>query len=249
MSNSNKIASLKVLSIDLLDKALEEIKLSQKEASQPKDKYYCIGEYFLREARQYITGSFEMLESGRTNASLALSRWVLEASLNLLWTVADENKVDERLNIIGGEALLNEALLLESLGELWPEKSSLFKKRADNAKRTREGLGVNRLKHLNKRLKEIREQPELTNCPALYPLYKICCAAAHPGLKLWERFGIASNTIVPKDPFDRSLGARWMVAASAFYLVVFTYRLTGLGDSKQLKDWWISEVQPLLNDD
>jgi len=249
MSNSNKIASLKALLIDLLDKALEELRLSQKEALQSKDKYYCIGEYFLREARQYITGSFEMLESGRTNASLALSRWVLEASLELLWAVADKNKVDERLNIIGGEALRNEACLLEGFGELWPDKSSLFKKMADNARETREDLGVNNPKPLNVRLQEIREQPELTNCPALYPLYRICCAAAHPGLKLWERFGIASNTIVPKEPFDRSLGARWMVAASAFYLVVFTYRLTGLGDSKQLKDWWVSEVQPLLNDD
>ncbi len=250
MSNSNKIASLKTLSSNLLDKTLEEIKLHQKESSPPNEGYFLTAEYLLQEAMEYVAGAFEMIESGKSNASIALSRWVLEASLNLYWTLADSDKIDERLMILCGEALRCEACLLEGSAKLklWPDKSQLFKENATKARKIRKDLRVEKPESLYKRLESIEEQSE-TNWPDLYPLYRICCAAAHPNLNVWERFDLADGTIVSKDPIDKQSIACWMAAASTFYLVIFTYHLTELGDSKQLKDWWENKVRPLLNDD
>jgi len=248
MSNSNKIASLQTLSSDLLDKTLAEIRLHRKESSPLNEDYFFIAEYFLQEAMEYVTGAFEMIESGKSNASIALSRWVLEASLNLYWTVADSDKIDERLKILQGEAWRNEACINEGLAKLYPNKSQQFKKNATEARKTRKNLGVEKPENLYERLESIEEQSE-TNWPSLYSLYRICCASAHPNLNVWERFGLADGTIVSKDPIDKQSIACWMAAASTFYLVIFTYKLTELGDSKQLKDWWENKVRPLLDDD
>ena len=251
ISNSNKIASLKTLSSDLLDKTLAEIRLHRKESSSPKEKYFFTAEYLLQEAIEYVAGAWEMIMSGKSNASIALSRWVLEASLNLLWTVADSDKIDDRLKILYGEALRNEACLLEGLDKLWPDKGQLFKENAARAREVRKGLCVEKPDDLYTRLESIKEQPgKMTDyIEALYPLYRICCAAAHPNLNVWKRFNLADGTIVSKEPIDKQSIACWMAAASTFYLVIFTYKLTELDDSKQLKDWWENEVGPLLNDD
>ena len=248
MSNSNKIASLKTLSSDLLDKALVEIRLHRKESSSPNEEYFFTAEYLLQEAMEYVTGSWEMIESGKSNASIALSRWVLEASLNLLWTVAERDKIEERLKILCGEALRNEACLLEGLAKLWPDKSHQFESKANEARKIRESFGVEQPGPLYERLESIKKQSEI-NWPDLYPLYRICCAAAHPSLKVWERFDIADDSIVSKNPMDKQSIACDMAARSAFYLVIFTYRLTDLDELKQLKEWWDNKVQPLLNDD
>lgn len=189
-----------------------------------------------------------MIKAGKANASIALSRWVLEASLNLLWTVADRDKVEERHTILIGEALRNDACLLEGLAKLQPDKSQQFVNKASEARGIRKKLGVKKPGSLRKRL-EVSKQPDKANWPELYPLYRICCAAAHPDLRVWERFGVAANPTAPKDPIDKQSIACWMAAASTFYLVIFSYRLTGLGDAKKLKGWWINEVRPLLNDD
>jgi hypothetical protein len=248
MSNPNKIASLKTLSSDLLDKALAEIRLHRKESSPPNEDYFFIAEYFLQEAMEYVNGAFEMIELGKSNASIALSRWVLEASLNLHWTVADSDKIDERLNILQGEAWRNEACLQEGLAKLYPKKSQQFLNNAIKARKNRKDLGVEKPDDLYKRLESIEKETE-TNWPNLYPLYRICCASAHPKLNVWERFGFADGTIVSKDPNDKQSIACWMAVASTFYLTIFTYKLTELDNSKQLKELWEKKIRPLLNDD
>ena len=248
MSNSNKIASLQTLSSDLLDKTLAEIRLHREPSSPPNEKYFLTAEYLLQEAMEYVAGAWEMIESEKANASIALSRWVLEASLNLLWTVADRDKIEERLKILIGEALRNEASLREGYAKLWLDKSPHFQEQADKAREIRKDLCVEKPKPLYEILESIKKQSEI-NCPDLYPLYRICCAAAHPNLNVWERFGLADGTIVSKDPIDKQSIACWMAAASTFYLVMTTCCLTELGDSKQLKDWWENKVRPLLNDD
>ena len=248
MSNSNKIASLKTLSSDLLDKTLAEIRLHRKESSPLNEDYFFIAEYFLQEAMEYVAGAFKMIESGKSNASIALSRWVLEASLNLHWTVADSDKINERLKILQGEAWRNEACICEGLAKLWPKQSQLFKENATKARKIRKVLRVKKPESLYKRLESIEEQSE-TNWSNLYPLYRICCAAAHPNLNVWERFDLTDGRIVSKDPIDKQPIACWMAATSTFYLVIFTCHLTELGDSNQLKEWWEKKIRPLLNDD
>lgn len=245
MSKANRIASLKTLSSDLLDNTLAEIRLHRKESSPPKEKYIFVAEYLLQEAMEYVTGAFEMIESGKSNASIALSRWVLEASLNLLWTVADGEKIDERLKSLCGEALRNDACLQEGLAKMWPDKSQAFEGNAARAREMRKSLCVEKIGSLKKRLDEIEQLHE----EELYTLYRVCCEAAHPSLKVWKRFSTAPNSIVSKKPIDKQSIACWMAAASAYYLVIHLYCLTGLGDSKQLKDWWENEVRPLLNGD
>mgnify|MGYP001562665162 CR=1 FL=1 len=247
MGNCSKIASLQTLSRDLLDGALAEIRLHREESSPPNEEYFLTAEYLLQEAMEYVTGALEMIKSGKSNASIALSRWVLEASLNLLWTVAERDKIEERHKVLIGEALRNDACLLEGLAELWPDKKCQFISKADEARKIRKNLGVEKSdrKSLEEKLKEVK-QFDTANWPKLYPLYRICCAAAHPGLKVWERFGVVASSIVPRDPIDKQSTAYWMIAASTLYLVTFTYRLTELGDPKQLKDWWENKVGRLL---
>jgi len=248
MSNCSNIRKLKALSRGLLNAAFKEIRSYREKTSTSNTERYVTAEYLLQEAMEYVTGAWEMVKSGKSNASIALSRWVLEASLNLLWIVAERDKIEERHKVLIGEALRNDACLLEGWAKLWPDKSHQFESKANEARRIRESFGVEKPKSLEKRLKEIR-QPDKANGPELYPLYRICCAAAHPSLKVWERFGIAGNSTISKDPINKQSVACWMAAASTFYLVTSAYCLVELGDSKQLKDWWETKVRPLLNYD
>lgn len=245
MGSCSKIASLQTLSRDLLDGTLAEIRLHREESSPPNKEYFLTAEYLLQEAMEYVTGAWEMVKSGKSNASIALSRWVLEASLNLLWTVADRDKIEERLKVLVGEALRSDACLLEGLAKLWPDKSHQFESKANEATRIRKTFGVEKPESLDKRLEEIR-QPDKANWPELYPLYRICCAAAHPGLKVWERFCSAGDSTVSKDPIDKQSIACWMAAASTLYLVANAYCLTDLGDKNVLNEWWKNQVVPLL---
>ena len=245
MKSHSKIASLQTLSNNLLDDTLTEIRSHRKKTSQLNEEYFPTAEYLLQEAVEYVTGAWEMVKSGKSNASIALSRWVLEASLNLLWTVAERDKIEERHKVLIGEALRNDACLFEGLAKLWPDKSNQFESKANEARKIRESFSVEKPEGLDQRLEKIR-QFDKANWPELYPLYRICCAAAHPSLKVWERFGIADNSIVSKDPIDKKSLACWMAAASTLYLVTFTYCLTELGDAQQLNKWWKDKVIPLL---
>lgn len=243
MSSCSNIRKLKALSRGLLNAAFKEIQSYREKTSPSNTERYVTTEYLLQEAMEYVTGAWEMVKSGKHNASIALSRWVLEASLNLLWIVVERDKIEERHKVLIGEALRNDACLLEGLAKLWPDKSHQFESKANEARRIRESFGVEKPECLDQRLKEIKLSDKW------YPLYRICCAAAHPGLKVWERFGSAGDPTVSKDPINKQSVACWMAAASTLHLVASAYCLTGLGDPKQQKDWWENKVRPLLNYD
>jgi len=245
MSSCSYITTLKSLSSDLLEAALKEIRSHREKTSPSNREHFLTAEYLLQEAMEYVTGAWQMIISVKPNASIALSRWVLEASLNLLWTVADRDKIEERLKVLVGEALRSDACLLEGLAKLWPDKSHQFESKANDARRIRESFGVEKPESLDKRLEEIRH-PDKANWPELYALYRICCAAAHPGLKVWERFCSAGDSTVSKDPIDKQSIACWMAAASTLYLVANAYCLTDLGDKNVLNEWWKNQVVPLL---
>ena len=245
MSSSSNIKTLQTLSCDLLEDTLKEIRSHREKNSPPNEEHFLTAEYLLQEAMEYVAGAWEMIISDKPNASIALSRWVLEASLNLLWTVADRDKIDERLKVLVGEALRNDACLLEGLAKLWPAKVHQFESKANEARKIRKSFDVERPKGLDERLQEI-VPPDKDNWPKLYPLYRICCAAAHPGLKVWERFCNVDELIVSKDPIDKQSIACWMAAASTLYLSTNTYCLTELGNIDELKHWWVEQVVPLL---
>lgn len=245
MDDQSKLALLKTLSINLLTDAFKEIKSHREDTSPQNVEHFLTAEYLLQEAFEHVTGSWDMLISNKPNASIALSRWALEASLNLLWTIADRNKIDDCLKTLVGEALRLDACLLEGLAKLWPEHAERYKNKAQEARSVREGLGVERPKDINTRLENIR-QPERDNWPELYPLYRICCSSAHPGLKVWERFGGTADSVESKNPIDKQSIARWMAAASTLYLVANAFCLTELGRKEELDEWWSKQVAPLL---
>lgn len=244
-SNARKIKSIKILSSSLIIDALKEIRSHRENTSTTNEESFLTAEYILQESREYVDGSWEMLISGKPNASIALSRWLLEASLNLLWTVANKDKIEERLKVLVGEALRQDACLLEGLMKLHPDKSHLFESKAKEAREARKNLGVEKPDGLEKRIEEI-VLPNQANLPPYYSLYRICCAAAHPNLKVWERFCIVDKATYPKNPIDKQSIACWMAASSTLYLVTNAYCLTKLGDANALKQWWKKQVSPLL---
>lgn len=248
MSSSKNVDELKKLSTSLMSEALSKIQTQRQGCSSAGEEYIISAEYLLLEAEEYVEGAWEMVSSERYNASLALSRWILEASLNLFWAVANRYETKEKIKVLAGEALRCDANLREGLAELWTGHAKDFKGNAEEARQVRKCLGVDKPKSLEKRLKDIKQEDN-PKWPELYPLYRICCAAAHPSLKVWERFVYSGNSTVTREPIDKCEIACWMVAASTLYLVTFTYCLTELGDSKQLKDWWEKKVRPLLNGD
>ena len=252
MSSSTNIKALEKLSLDLLAATLKEIQSAHKETSlaNEKEKYFATAEYLLQEALEYVTGAWEMISSGKPNASIALSRWVLEASLNLMWTVSDKQKIDDRQRDLIGEALRQDACLFEGYAELWPETREYCLNTAEAARTMRTNIGAQDPGPLEKRVGEIRKAINPKG-PNWYPLYRICCAAAHPNLKVWVRFGIRDDdSTFPKDPVDSPSRVSWtasnMAAASTYYLVLSAYILVDLGDEDVLKQWWADQVHPLL---
>jgi hypothetical protein len=248
MFSETNIKSLKRLSIDLLDNALKEISLHRKSTSPSNEEKFLTAEYLLLEAKEYVAGAWEMVSMESYNASIAFSRWILEASLNLLWAVTDKDETEDKLKVLAGEALRCDANISEGLAEIWPGHAEAFKSNAAEARKVRKSLGVMKPNSLEQRLKDIKQEDD-PKWPGLYPLYRVCCAAAHPSLKVWERFAYSGNSTVRREPVDKYEISSWMASASTLYLVMFSYYLTGLGDSQQLKDWWKNKVRPLLNDD
>lgn len=249
MSNSRNIVVLQTLSLKILSDTLTKIRSHQEKLSSPNTECFLTADYLLQEAREYVNGAWEMLKSKKSNASIALSRWVLEASLNLLWIVAERGRIEERHKILIGEALRNDACLLESYSKIWPNKREQFEEKARKAREIRGRFGVEKPESLEKRLDEVK-QVHIDIWPEMYPFYRICCAAAHPSLKVWERYNTENEPISYQMDIWKQLIACWMAAASTFHLVIYIYCLTELpGDLKQLKDLWEKEIRPLLNDD
>jgi hypothetical protein len=244
MNITDNIEKLKSLTSSLIHNALQEIRSKRQESSKSMEEQFRTAEYLLLEAKEYVDGAWEMIESKKCDASLALSRWLLEASINLLWAV-DDNKTKQRLKELYGEALRCNANLCEGLAELWPNQALYFKKAAKEAKKTRQNLGIQELKKINVRLKEIKKL-NISDLDKIYALYRICCAFAHPSLNVWERFTNIGNATISKKPIDNRSIACWMVATSTLYLVTGTYCLTNLRRKKQLNDWW-KQVETLFD--
>lgn len=244
MSISDNITSLKTLTCELVEDTLRQIRSHREQHSPTNESRFCIPEYLLEEALEYVSGAWDMILFDRPKASVTLSRWVVEASLNLYWAVkGKKDETDDRLKALCGEALRNEANLWEGLAKLWPDQADSISKRAKKAREVRKkDLGVEkRLEGLERRLQDVK-LPE-----QLYPTYRICCAAAHPALNVWERFG-ADGSTGPGSPIDKH-AACWMAAQAALHLVVGAYILTELeaGDKEVLQSWWKDKVGPLLD--
>ena len=75
-SSSSDIKTLKTLSCDLLEDTFKEIRSHREKNSPANEEYFLTTEYLLEEAMEYADGSWEMLISGKPNASIALSRWI-----------------------------------------------------------------------------------------------------------------------------------------------------------------------------
>ena len=197
MNSPTNIDNLKKLSSGLLDDALKEIRSGREKLSKSMDEYFFTAEYLILKAKEYVDGAWDMLASEKCDASIALSRWVLEASMNLLWVVADRDKIEQRLRDLVGEALRCEAILLEDSAKLWQDDAQAFVKKANKARETIKSLGAEKLDNLYSRIDDIKQSNKPT-WPQLYALYRICCVAAHPGLKVWERYVNVGNETLSK---------------------------------------------------
>jgi len=240
---------LKKLTSTLIHDALAEMHSEYPTSSLGHENRFRTAEYFLLEARDYVDGAWEMLAIGNTRVSLAISRWTLEAALNLLWVVRNQGETDQRLADLVGETLRQEANLCEGLAEMRPDQADAFKQRANSARKVKGELGCARLDSLEKRMKDAKP-PEKPDWPDLYVHYRVCSAASHPGLKVCERFKtVGQATASTKASDDTTLTsdmAMWMAATSAFWLVSFACSLANTGNAEKLKEWWDAEVAPLL---
>lgn len=245
MCTTENIIKLRDLSITLLSDCLKEIQSHHHKDESKNKKYSITGEYLLLEAKEYVEPTWSMILSEKYNASLILSRWILEASLNLFWAVVEKEEKDDKLKLLAGEALRCESNLQEGLAVLFPNKATAYNNNALNARQARESLGVKRLENLRKRLKDIKQEDN-SKWPDLYPLYQICCHSSHPSLKVWERFEYCNEKPISKEPASLHNIAIWMAALSTFYLATFTYCLVDLGDSDRLKTLLTKKIRPLL---
>ncbi len=244
MNNQDNISALKALTCELVNNTLQKIR-THREGHTPTDEArLVIPEYLLDEALEYVSGAWDLILSDRPKAAVSLSRWVVEASMNLYWVVKGmPDDADDRLLALYGEALRNEAILLEGLSKILPAKAKALLEKASRVSEVRrQDLGIKtRLQGLENRSKEA-DMPE-----GLYPVYRICCAAAHPALKVWEKYQ-EDGSNGPGNLIDKYT-ACWIAAQSAFHLVVNSYVLTQLdyGDDGSLESWWTKKVQPLLD--
>ena len=243
------ILRLKKLTSTLIDNALAEMRSECPSSSACGEKRFRTAEYFLLEARDYVDGAWDMLLIGNPRASLAISRWTLEAALNLWWVVSDPDKIEQRLTDLVGEALRQDANLREGLAEMWPDRAHALRQSANRARQMSDELGSVKIASLKERMKDTKP-PDKPDWPNLYVHYKVCCAAAHPGLKVWERFKTVGQAAVPTETSDDTIltsdMAMWMAAAPAFWLVSFACSLADTGNAEKLKAWWNAEVAPLL---
>lgn len=243
------IRRLQDLTSTLIQDALARIRLGCHQSSMCDDNRFRTAEYFLLQAGDYVHGAWEMLRIGNAHASLAISRWTLEAALNLWWVVSSPDETDQRLRDLCGEALRQDALLREALAEMWPDQAHALKRSANKARQIRDELRPVRIPNLETRMKNI-QPPDKPDWPDLYVHYRVCCAAAHPGLKVWEQFTAGGQATISTKPSDDTIltsdMAMWMATAPVFWLVSFAYSLTNHENADEMKKWWDAEAAPLL---
>ncbi len=251
MGRSSKLTALQAKTAELLAKALTEIQHGRVKAPQAKEGRFGVAEYLVTEAKEYVGASWDLLRAEKPRASLAVSRWLVEAALNLLWVTTKTNEIAKRLKLLVAEALRLEAAKLEGLGELQPSKAKQFKDQAAAARQKQRDLVAQpkwRLDPLSNRIDSIKAPLKAKSMPNPYVFYRICCAAAHPGLEVWRRFDQAPRgAAVMRKPSDDSAVACLILACSALWLVTGAYCLVELGDANGLKNWWEGEIVPLLH--
>ncbi|MCH8152696.1 MAG: hypothetical protein IH830_10040 [Planctomycetes bacterium] len=239
MDDADRFAELRHQTRELLHYALEKVRDGRKGAGTSLDTRFQVAEYLVGEAREYLDGAWELLLAGKPSASLTLSRWLLEAALNLLWVVSERAEIDARLASLRGNALRLAALQHEGMAELVPSQASARRALAKKARRLRDEDGADSLKPLAHRVDEAMESLG-DDAPRVYALFRLCSAAAHSSLE----------PPAPDAPDARSQYvediAVWMPAATTLYLVAGVYSLVGVGEAEALKRWWADEISPLL---
>ena len=238
MNHADQLMALRSRTGDLLDRALGDIRDARSDRGS-SDAPSQVAEYLLKEAREYLDGAWEMLLGRKPRASLALSRWLLEAALNLLWVVADQREVEARLASLRADALRLAALQHEGMAEVVPSQARARRALAKEARRLVCEENAASLKPLAHRVDEAKESFG-DETPSIYPLFRACSAAAHPNLA-----PLALPTPRVRVQYLEDL-AIWMAAAPTLYLVAGASALVGVGDAVSLKRWWTEEVAPLL---
>jgi len=250
MTTESNLDSLHEKAAELTAKALTEVRQGRINAAEAKVGRFRTAEYLLVEAEEYVSAALDMLKAGRTRASLTVSRWVLEAALNLSWVTAKPRELDERLRSLVAEGLRLGAVRFRGLAELYPGQAKQFKAEAEARRQASKdllGQAERRLDSLDTRVKSIQWPCQPKSIPDLYALYRVCCGAAHPGLELERRFDLrAGGVTVTRQPPDQRPLARFIWAASTLWLVSAAYCLTDLGDTKRLTKWWKDEMAPLV---
>ena len=251
MATESNLNSLHKKTAGLLARALTEIRQGRVNAALAMEDRFRVAEYLLTEAEEYISASWDLLRAKKPRASLATSRWVVEAALDILWGTAEPNEIEDRLILLAAEALRLEAARLEGLAKLDPNEAKQFKDGATAARQQMwnlVGTAKWRLDPLGKRMDSISARLKAKSVPNPYSLYRICCAAAHPGLELSRRFSqAAGGATVTRKPTDHMAIASRILAASTLWLVSAAYCLTEIVDAECLTRWWKDEIAPLLD--
>ncbi|MEI7836426.1 MAG: DUF5677 domain-containing protein, partial [Planctomycetota bacterium] len=176
----------------LLKRCLDEIQHHPTRESSQFVKRFQVAQYLLLEAQEYVDATFDLLEAGKSRASLTVCRWVLEAALELLWATAEPKEVDHRLNFCVSEAIRKEANLFKGLAELFPDRSVEFRAKEQDARQQSKRVRGQSEYHrsLDQRLTSLKARFEAKGIGNPYGFYRVCCEAAHPGFAIWRRFGV-----------------------------------------------------------
>lgn len=236
-----EIVTLHRLTCGLVEKAWSEIS-SLPHTGPAQKARHSVASYYLFASREYIEGTWQMLSENRRLTALALSRWPLEASLNLLWVLANDEEVDQRINDLRAKALWQEEALHKGIAEAFPNFAIPHGEAAQRVANAARSLGARSLASLEKRMGELETTDVATKKlgelgPKLYVYYRICSVAIHAHPRVWE---------AP----DKRVAKPWVIyritASSPLYLVAATYCLMGSGDIDKLYKWW-AEVESLLD--
>lgn len=235
------IITLRQLTCDLVGEALSEVSSLADTETEQKERL-SVASYYLFASGEYIEGSWQMLSENKPLAALALSRWPLEAALNLLWVVAGNKEVDQRITDLRAKALWQEEALQRGIAEAWSHVAKRHREIAEKAAKAAQGLDARKLAPLETRIKQFEPTDVAAQKlgdlgPVLYLYYRICSLAIHAGPRVWE------------EP-DKRVVKPWVIyriaASSPFYLVVTAHCLAGSGNIDKLYKWW-AEVESLLD--
>lgn len=233
------IDALKELTSRLICDTIREISTTPDGAVED---HYVVARYYLSESRECMKAVWPMLAERRFRAALALSRWVLEAALNLLWAVADDKEVDQRLRDLRRKALCQEAALQDELAdasfgqiEVQKEQARKVRSAADRVQGRSLGSLEDRVKNLQATGVAAEKLGELG--PRLYTFYRICSTAIHAHPRVWEH---------PQKKIVRPWVVYRIATSSPFYLVAATPVLTGTGDLNRMYEWW-TKAESLLD--